>query len=188
MLKLALPCSQTDEYLKYHHRTFIQQLMEAEIETCIRALTGLSSQSSGEEWEEWECEQRNQDHNGDTHWNNLPELMGVYPPASQGRKQLKSKLVPVNVGDNCMAASDYGATGSGNRIYPYCLFWLFGNLFSLDRYLSKPGYSTEGLGPSPKQCASPLWGVDGGGVGGCVEGNGRMEGMGTWVGIFKKSN
>ena len=36
--KLALPCSQIDEYIKYHHRTFIQQLMETKAETCIRAL------------------------------------------------------------------------------------------------------------------------------------------------------
>ena len=34
---LALPCSQIDEYIKYHHRTFIQQLMEAEVETHSRA-------------------------------------------------------------------------------------------------------------------------------------------------------
>ena len=28
----AFPCSQTDEYLKCHYRTFIQQLMETELE------------------------------------------------------------------------------------------------------------------------------------------------------------
>ena len=38
MPELALCCSQIDEYLKYHHRTFIQQLMETEVETNIRAL------------------------------------------------------------------------------------------------------------------------------------------------------
>ena len=35
---LALPYSQTDEYLKYYQRTVIQQLMETEAETCIRTL------------------------------------------------------------------------------------------------------------------------------------------------------
>ena len=35
---LDLPYSQTDEYLKYHYRTFIQQLMEREAETHIGAL------------------------------------------------------------------------------------------------------------------------------------------------------
>ena len=34
----GLACSQIDEYLKYHHRTFIKQLMETEAETRIRAL------------------------------------------------------------------------------------------------------------------------------------------------------
>ena len=38
MPELALPSSQIDEYLKYHHRTFIQQLMEAEAETHIGTL------------------------------------------------------------------------------------------------------------------------------------------------------
>ena len=38
MPELALPCIQIDEYLKYHHRTFIQQLMESEAETCSEAL------------------------------------------------------------------------------------------------------------------------------------------------------
>ena len=41
--------------------------------------------------------------------------------------------------DSCMTGVDCGATGSGTRIYPYCLHWLFGThsvwmdtLFSLD--------------------------------------------------------
>ena len=32
MFKLVLPSSHIDEYLKYHHRTFIQQLMKTEAE------------------------------------------------------------------------------------------------------------------------------------------------------------
>ena len=36
--ELALSYSQIDEYLKYHHRTFIQELMETEADTCIGAL------------------------------------------------------------------------------------------------------------------------------------------------------
>ena len=40
--KLALPCSKTDEYLKNRHITFIQQLIEIEAETCIRALNRVS--------------------------------------------------------------------------------------------------------------------------------------------------
>ena len=35
---LDLPCSKIDYYLKYHHRTFIQQLMETEAETLIGVL------------------------------------------------------------------------------------------------------------------------------------------------------
>ena len=31
--ELALPCSQIDNYLKCHHKTLIQQLMEAESES-----------------------------------------------------------------------------------------------------------------------------------------------------------
>ena len=36
--ELALPCSQIDDYLKCDHRTFIQQLMEAEAEIHSGAL------------------------------------------------------------------------------------------------------------------------------------------------------
>ena len=54
-----------------------------------------------------------------------------------------------------MAGADWGP-GSGTRIYPYyLLYWLFGNLFSLDGYLVQPRYCREDLGPSPKQCALP---------------------------------
>ena len=60
--ELALPCSQIDDYLKCHHRTFIQQLMEADAEIHSGAL----SQSLAEEREEQEYEQRGQDHDGDT--------------------------------------------------------------------------------------------------------------------------
>ena len=33
-----MPCSQTDDYLKYYYRTFIQQQVETEAETHIEAL------------------------------------------------------------------------------------------------------------------------------------------------------
>ena len=42
---LDLPCSQTDEYLKYHHRNFIQQLMETEAETPSEHWTKLPKSS-----------------------------------------------------------------------------------------------------------------------------------------------
>ena len=42
MSEMALPCSQTDDYIKYHHRTFIQQLMETEANTQIRTLDSAS--------------------------------------------------------------------------------------------------------------------------------------------------
>ena len=35
---LHLACSQTEEYLKYHHRNFVQQQMEKEAEIHIGAL------------------------------------------------------------------------------------------------------------------------------------------------------
>ena len=57
-----------------------------------------------------------------------------------------------------MVGADCRASGSGTRIYPYCLYWLFGNPFSLDGYFAQARYRREGLGPSPKQCALPsLW-------------------------------
>ena len=37
--ELSWPCSQNDEYLKYHQRTFIQQLMKTEAETCSGTLS-----------------------------------------------------------------------------------------------------------------------------------------------------
>ena len=74
-------------------------------------------------------------------------------PARQGRKQHRSKLVPLNVGDSCTAGKDLGATGSGSRIYFYCLYQLLGNPFSLDGYLAWPRYNRESLGPTLKQCA-----------------------------------
>ena len=52
-----------------------------------------------------------------------------------GRNQHRTKLVPLNVVDSCMAGADLGATGGGTRIYPYCMYWLFFNLFSLDTLL-----------------------------------------------------
>ena len=36
--RLALPYGQTDDYLKYLYKTFVQQQMEKEAETHIRAL------------------------------------------------------------------------------------------------------------------------------------------------------
>ena len=38
-----------------------------------------------------------------------------------------------------MAGAVCGVTGSGTRIYPYCLYWHFGNQFSLDVYLVSLG-------------------------------------------------
>ena len=65
--------------------------------------------------------------------------------------------------DSCLAGAECGATGSGTRIYPYCMYWPFGNLFYLDGCFAQPRYSREGLGPSLKQCALPSlrsgWGV-----------------------------
>ena len=63
--------------------------------------------------------------------------------AGQGRNQHRTKLVPVNVGDSCMTGADCRATGSGTRICPCCLYWLFGT-FSMDGYLAQPEYSGEG--------------------------------------------
>ena len=82
MPELALPYSQTDDYLNYHDRTFIQQQMKTQAETGSRALDWAPV----EEWEEWEDEQRGQGHDGYTHWNSLPELMGAHQlqPDSKG--------------------------------------------------------------------------------------------------------
>ena len=41
---------------------------------------------------------------------------------------------PLNVGDSCMSRADC----NGTRIYPYCLYCLFGNPFSVDGYLAQP--------------------------------------------------
>ena len=51
---------------------------ETEAEIDAQQNTGLSSQNPVKEWEEWQYEQRDQDHDGDTHWNSLPELIGVH--------------------------------------------------------------------------------------------------------------
>ena len=72
---MALSCSQIYDYLKYHHRTFVQQQMETETKTHIRA---LDVEGPVEEWKEWEYEQGGQDHEGFTHWDNVPKLMGAY--------------------------------------------------------------------------------------------------------------
>ena len=84
--------------------------------------------------------------------------------------------------DRWMAGADCRAAGSGTRIYPYSMYWLLGNPFSLDGYLAQSGYSGEALELSTKQCALPSlrstwgdrvqWGEGGG--------NGRSEGNGNW--------
>ena len=57
-----------------------------------------------------------------------------------------------------MAAADCKATGSGTGVCPYCMYWLFGSLFSLDVYLAQPRYSREGLGPFYKaMCISTIF-------------------------------
>ena len=56
--ELALSHIQTDDYLEYHHRTFIQRQIEIETETHIGAI---------EEQKEAEHEQRSQDHEGLVH-------------------------------------------------------------------------------------------------------------------------
>ena len=61
--ELALSHSHTDEYLAYHHRTFIWQWMEIETDWS----TGLNSQGSNEEQKEGEHEQGSQDHEGCIH-------------------------------------------------------------------------------------------------------------------------
>ena len=76
-------------------------------------------------------------------------------PVRLGRNQHKSKLFPWNEVDSGMAEEECWATGRGTRIYLYCLYWLFGKLFSLDGYLAQPRYGREGLGPCTKQCALP---------------------------------
>ena len=68
---LDLSCSQTDDCLKYHHRTFIQQLMETEAETCIGALdlAPTVQLKSGR------CENTSKEVNN---MMGIPELMGAH--------------------------------------------------------------------------------------------------------------
>ena len=56
------------------------------------------------------------------------------------------------------------------------MYWLFRNLFFLDRYLAQPRYSREGLGPSSKQCALPSLRFATGSGGRVCGGNGRRGG------------
>ena len=55
--------------------------------------------------------------------------------ARMGRNKHGTKLVPLNVVDICMARKDCETTGYDTKIYPYCIYWLLGNPFSLDGYL-----------------------------------------------------
>ena len=152
--------------------------MEAEAETCIGALHWLPKSS-------WRVRRLRM-------WTKRSRPWWVHPltqstwangssstPAGQRRNQHRSKLVPLNVGDSCMAGADCRATGSGSRAYSYCLYWLFGNPFSFDGYLAQPRYSRVGLGPSPSMCLPSLrsgWGV-GWEVG---RGNGKRGGCENW--------
>ena len=123
MPELALPYSQNDDYIKYYRRTsniltFIQQLMETEAETCIKAL---------------DCAPKVQLKSGGVRiWTRRSRPSWVHPlkqstlangssttPGRQESNKHRSKLVPLNVGDSAMAGSDWGVTGSGTRIYPY---------------------------------------------------------------------
>ena len=69
MPELALSHSQTDDYLEYHHRTFVPQQMEIETDRDRdpHQSTGLSSQGPFEEQKEGEEEQDSQDHEGLVH-------------------------------------------------------------------------------------------------------------------------
>ncbi|CAO2592549.1 hypothetical protein LEMLEM_LOCUS6828, partial [Lemmus lemmus] len=68
---------------------------------------------------------------------------------------MQTQRGPLNVDDSSMTGTDCGATGSETRIYPYCLFWLFGTrslwrdtLLSLDigrRALVLPQINVLGL-------------------------------------------
>ena len=66
------------------------------------------------------------------------------------------------------------------------MYWLFGNLFSFNIYLSQPRYSREGLGPSSKQCDLPSlrsgWRM---GVG-KMEEMGGGEGVGTGIDMYNE--
>ena len=58
--------------------------------------------------------------------------------------------------------------------------------FCVYTYLAQPRCSREGLGLSTKQIALPSLSIRGVGMRECVEGMGRVEGVGIWIGILKK--
>ena len=93
------------------------------------------------------------------------------------------------MGDSCVAGAVCGATGSGARIYPYCLYWLFGahslwrdTLLSLDiegRTLVLPQSDIQYFVDSPWE-ALPSW-RRGWGVRGKESGGDRKRGgSGNW--------
>ena len=84
------------------------------------------------------------------------------------------------MGDSCVAGVECEAPSSGTRIYPFCLYWLLENPFSLDIYLAQLRCSRESLGPSPKQCALPSLRS---GVWGKVEKMVEEEGAGSGTGM-----
>lgn len=51
----------------------------------------------------------------------------------------------MNVGDSCVTGTDYKATGSKMKIYPFGFFW---NPFSREQLLLLPRYNSKGLDPA----------------------------------------
>ena len=83
-------------------------------------------------------------------------------PAGQERIQYRTKIVPLNVDDSCMAEADLGTTGSGTRIYPYCLYWLFGTCSLWMDTLLKLDIVGKSLVLPQSNVSYPLRGMDGG--------------------------
>ena len=81
--------------------------------------------------------------------------------ARQGRNQHRPILATLNVGESCMAGADCWATGSGTRIYPYCLYWLFGTYFLWIDTLLSLDIVGRALYLPQSNVPYPLWGVDG---------------------------
>ena len=84
--------------------------------------------------------------------------------ARQGRNPHKSELDPVHVGDSCIAGTNWGATHSGTRIYPYCFYCHFGShSLWMDTLLSLHIVRRTMVLPQINVCYS-IWGIEGDGV------------------------